>query len=221
MLVELAHLFVPDDVGRRFTPANPRHLQLAEQLLHVVGPPEEIHVLSRDRLALVLEYCRDYADCCRSDCTQAKCWGPRMLSTQPSAPGRQPAWDVLVSIVDTYRRQRRDAAAAAEEQRARAESARREAAQFDQRRVDHVAAAAALADAPFMRRRDPIDEPRQRAEGQRRQAQAHRAEVDDAELRRKINRALLDARTAKGDTLTSAEADEIRRRCVAEVGRCE
>jgi hypothetical protein len=216
LVVELAMLFRPTEEGRCFTPANPRHLQLAEQLLHVAaGPDDDPRVLANERLQFVLAYVRDYAAVCQGDPKEAKWWGPGMLTTVPREAGMKPRWDVLMGVVDEWREERRRQRASASAAQTRAEADRAEAALIAQRRMgpEEVAEATAqLTRRIVASQRAPVDEDRLRRFGQHREAQAARADQDDMEVRRRINEQLTAAMKAKGGPLTTDEAENIRRR---------
>ncbi|MBL9102150.1 MAG: hypothetical protein JNL82_14395 [Myxococcales bacterium] len=153
LIVRLTELFVADDEGRRFSPAIPRHLQLAEQLLHVEGLPDELEVLARERLQRVLGVVADFADLCRSSPKHARWWGPNMLSTVPSKPGKQPAWDVVVAEVDRWRAEQRQRRIDQEVVQAQASKAREEA----EASAREAARAAALSPLELQASRVPVD----------------------------------------------------------------
>lgn len=229
---ELSRLHRPE--GRCFWPNDPRHLAAAAELLAVVaGEGDDRRVLEQRRLDEVLGYVRDFADLCRADPKQAEFWRPSMLSTRP-APGRSlAAWDMLVNAVNAWRTRRSAdrAAAAAEAERRR--QARIEAetpvprsdpqllerltADFLTRTPSRLPAASisrAIPPAPLESvPRTTEDEEQLRRRGHGREAWTRRTAVDDDELALRINRALLDARRAKGEVpLTAEEAEFIRRR---------
>lgn len=222
LVVELAMLFRPTEEGRCFTPANPRHLQLAEQLLHVAaGPDDDPRVLANERLQFVLAYVRDYAAVCQGDPKEAKWWGPGMLTTVPREAGMKPRWDVLMGVVDEWRQERRRQHADASALRERAEAERVESARVAQHRADPEEVArmtAQLTRRIDASQRPPVDEERLRRQGQHREAQASRADQDDMETRRRINEQLLAGMTAKGGPLTTDEAETIRRRVRGDQG---
>lgn len=211
LLVELAHLFRPADAGRCFTPANPRHLELAEQLLAVApGPADDPGVLANERLQLVLGYVRDFAELCQRDPKQAQFWRPGMLATTPG-PGRSlSAWDMLVQAVDEHRRRRRDERDVAAAVQVRRDRDREEAEQLQRRRMDPAEVARATA---RFTGANPDQVEQLRRQGRAREADATRDEWSEIDIRRRTNEALAAAMKANdGKPLSAAQADAIRRR---------
>jgi hypothetical protein len=153
LLVRLTELFVADDEGRRCSPAVPRHLQLAEQVLHVEGPSDELATIAAERLQRVLAVVADFADLCRASPKHARWWGPNMLSTVPSKPGRQAAWDVVVAEVDKWRAEQKQRRIDQEVAQAQAAKARAEA----EAQARAEAGIAELTAAELQARRVPVD----------------------------------------------------------------
>ncbi len=229
LVEQLAVLFHPDEPGRRFSPSNPRHLEIAREVLAVhVHPGEDAERLADDRFSLVHNYVSDFAKMCAANVLLPRpvreWWGPLMLSTVPRPGKSKSAWECLMKSVDDWRlgNRRQQAEAEAEQGRAaeaarRAEQEVREAAEVAARRTPHEDVAAAVASAPFMRREDPRAEEATRRSGAAREIRDELAEVREIEIQRRVNAELCSAMSAKGEMgLTRSEVAEITRRARGE-----
>ena len=127
LATELAALYRPE--GRCFGPANPRHLELAAEVL-AVAPSEgdDRRQLEQARFHEVLAFCRDFARICQDDPKQAEFWRPTMLSTRPCQGNILAAWDMLTRSVSAWRDRRAADKIAADAEVARQRRAREEAA---------------------------------------------------------------------------------------------
>lgn len=143
LATELAALYRPE--GRCFGPANPRHLELAAEVL-AVAPSEgdDRRQLEQARFHEVLGFCRDFARICAEDPNQAEFWRPTMLSTRPGAGKTIAAWDMLTRSVSAWRDRRAADQLAAEAEVTRQRRAREEASRpverMDPQRVADLAA---------------------------------------------------------------------------------
>lgn len=205
LLELLEKLYRPDDLGRRFSATNPRHLEIAKEVLRVAPRPgDDPEILADERAELVRGYVTDFDAMCKTNGLHAKWWGPLMLGTTPRPGKKKAAWEMVTGDVDAWRASNRRQRDDAEVIQVRADAARREEAEVTARRLGATDVAAALANAPFMRGLQA---------GVKREAEAARAEVDDIEVQRRINAALIAAMQERGDSgLTRAEVEDIKRR---------
>lgn len=214
LLLELTHLYCPDDEGRRFVVANRRHLELAEQLLAVAsGPGDDPGVLANERLQLVLGYVRDFAELVRADRKQEVFWRPTMLGTTPAAGKTISAWEMLTAKVDEWRKAKRADREAQAVVRARRAADVAEERQIAERRMDPALVAREAARFTGVQPQPEAErEETLRRQGRGREAATRRAESNDEEMRLAINRALLDAMKKNGGPLSQEQAEDIRRR---------
>lgn len=127
LATELAALYRPE--GRCFGPANPRHLELAAEVLAIApGEGDDRRQLEQERFHEVLGFCRDFARICQDDPKQAEFWRPTMLSTRPMAGKSIAAWDMVTRSVSAWRDRRTAERLATDAEVARQARAREEAA---------------------------------------------------------------------------------------------
>lgn len=226
------------DETRRIRTNDRQVLARAERLLAVPLEglsDDDAKQARRERFGYVLEQCRAFADLCRRDKAKAGFWGPFMLETDAAAGKTMSRWSMLERDVSTAA----STAAAIEVQQRAAEAASRpppakpepketpeEIAEREERAARYKAQVESMFGSVAKSTRLPVtvrpdderSEETARRQGPRREAQAERDEDRELEIRRRINVALAaareEARRLHGEdaTLTSAQADQIRRR---------
>jgi len=170
----------------------------------------------RERFGYVLEQCRQFAALCRRDKAKAAFWGPFMLETDAAAGKTMSRWSMLERDVSAAA----ETAAAVEVQQRAVEAASRpapakpepketpeEIAEREERAARYKAQVEAMFGSVARGTQPPTSSSRRRT-----REDDERDEEREDEILRRINAALREARELKGDTLTRAEADEIKRR---------